>query len=30
MSLLKMKDTTETMFIDERYVEMSKEEIKNL
>lgn len=28
--LLKMQDTTETMFIDKRYVEMSKEEIKNM
>ena len=28
--LLKMKDTTATMFIDERYVEMSEEEINNL
>lgn len=28
--LLKMQDTTETMFIDERYVEMSKDEIKNM
>ena len=28
--LSKMKDTTKTMFIDKRYVEMSEEEIKNM
>ena len=28
--LSKLQDTTETMFIDKRYVEMSEEEIKNL
>ena len=28
--LLKLQDTTETLFADKRYVEMSEEEIKNL
>ncbi len=28
--LSKMKDTTKTMFIDKRYVEISEEEIKNM
>ncbi len=28
--LSKMKDTTKTMFIDKRYVEMSEEEINNM
>ena len=28
--LLKMQDTTETLFIDKRYVEMSKEEIEKM